>query len=496
VGPHYHPPKVSTPPAFGELNSRVTPNEPVADWWKEFHDAELSRLISAALRSNYDIQIAAVRIRASRNQRNIAAADLWPQLNGDGSYIHSRGSKNVVLPLGGVTQGNGSSSGGTASGASRTRTDAPSAAQGNANVSPSAPSIAPSPFGQGGLPGATTDLYQVGFDASWEIDVFGGKRRLVEAASAELASVSESEHAMQVSIAAEVARDYMELRGAQERLRIARENLASQTDVLQVTQSKSKVGLATDLDSIRAAAQVDATSATLSPLEADVRRLVHALSVLVGKSPNELSAELSDYRALPAIPLEVPVGLPSELLKRRADIRQAEREIAAATARIGNAQADLFPKFALIANAGLDSSTPGNLINWSSRYFLISPTVAWRIFDAGRILSNIRLQEANAQEASLEYQNTILKALREVEDALVAYASEHVRQNHLLDELKQDQQALILARQRYDKGLADFLDVLDAERAVFAAQDSVAQSTVSISTDLVALYKALGGGWH
>jgi NodT family efflux transporter outer membrane factor (OMF) lipoprotein len=345
------------------------------------------------------------------------------------------------------------------------------------------------------LPGATTDLYQTGFDASWEIDVFGGKRRQVEAATAQVQVAAESRHALQVSLAAETARDYLQLRGSQERLRIARENLAAQKDALELTRSKRSVGLASDLDVARAAAEVAATESTLGPLEAAARMGAHALSILLGQEPGSLNAELENAQAVPAAPPEVPVGLPSQLLTRRADIKEAERQIAAATARVGAARADLFPKFALIATAGLDSSSPGNLFSWDSRYFLISPTVAWRIFDAGRILSNIRLQQTGAEEATLQYRNTILVALREVEDALVNYATERSRRIHLAEEFKQDQQALDLARQQYEHGLSDFLGVLDAERSVYAAQDSLAMSDVTVSTDLVALYKALGGGW-
>jgi outer membrane protein, multidrug efflux system len=209
-----------------------------------------------------------------------------------------------------------------------------------------------------------------------------------------------------------------------------------------------------------------------------------------------LTGELSDPRPLPAVPPEVPVGLPSQLLKRRPDIKQAERQIAAANARIGSAQADLFPKFALVGSAGLDSTSAANLFDWDSRYFLISPSVTWRIFDAGRIMANIQLQRANEQEAVLQYRNTILKALREVEDALVSYATEQTRRNHLAEELKQNRQALELARKLYDQGLADFLTVLDAERNAYSTEDAVARSDEAVSTDLIALYKSLGGGWE
>jgi len=495
VGPRYQPPKYTSAPAFGELGAPVNTNEPVADWWREFHDPELDRLIDGVLRSNIDLQIAAARIRESRSQRNIAAADLFPQVDADSSYARSLGSKNVVLPLGGSSGSGGGSPKMVSRATPRAESESGGSSAGGGSLGANPLGSPPSPFGKGGLPGATTDLYQVGFDASWEIDVFGGKRRAVEAATAAAAAVAESRHALQVSLVAETARDYLELRGAQERLRIARDNLAAQNDVLTLTRSKQSVGLDTDLDVARAASEVAATESSLAPLEADARKLVHALSTLAGREPNELVPELAEAKPVPAEPPEVPVGLPSQLLKRRADIREAERQIAEANARIGVAKADLFPKFALIGSAGLDSSSAANLFNWESKYFLISPTVAWRIFDAGRIMANIHLQEANKQEAALQYRGAILKALREVEDALTGYASERVRRNHLSEELRQDQRVLELARQRYDKGLADFLIVLDAERNVLASQDAMARSEVSVATELVALYKSLGGGW-
>ena len=203
---------------------------------------------------------------------------------------------------------------------------------------------------------------------------------------------------------------------------------------------------------------------------------MHALAVLIDREPNDLSAELTVAHPITSAPPEIPVRLPSGLVRRRADVQQVESEMAASTARIGVAQSDLFPKFAFIGTAGLDSSSPGTLFNWQSRYFLISPTVAWWIFDAGRIISNIKLQKANAQEAELQYRQTVLNTLQEVEDALVAYASEHARHDHLARQVATSQQELDLAQKRYKQGLSDFLSVLDAQLTVFSVQDSLAQS--------------------
>ena len=460
----------------------------MSNWWKTFHDSELDHIIAEALQQNYDLQAAYARLRQSRFRRNIVAADLFPQVDADGGYTFSHGSKNVVLPLGG---GGGSSSG---SGKTKAQPRAASGAGSGGNDSAFDDQL--SPLGKGGLPGVDADLYQVGFDASWEIDVFGGKRRKVEAANAEVNAAADWRHALELSIVAEVARNYFQLRGTQMRLAIAETNLEDQQEVLELTKSRARSGLAADADVARAAAETATTSAEIPTLQAQIREMIHALSVLIAREPTELENELLASQPLPPLPPVIPVGLPSQLLERRPDIRAAEREIAAGNARIGSAEADLLPKFALIASAGLDSSTFNNLFDLSSRYFLISPTVTWRIFDAGRIISNIRLQKSIREEMRLKYQATVLKALQEVEDSLVNYAMERERINELETACDQNRLALQLARQRYEHGLVTFLEVLDAERMMLAAENALAQSNTSEITDLVALYKALGGDWE
>lgn len=489
VGPNYRRPDVKVAAAYHELGQTATTNPPIAAWWQTFHDPELNHLVAQVLRGNYDLKMATARIRQSRYQRNIAAADLFPEANASAGYLRARGSENIVLPLGGS---GGESSGGSSS---TKAIKAPVKAQeGGATSTPQSPPL--TVLGEGGLPGVTSDVYQAGFDASWEIDVFGGKRRSVEAASATLAATTENRRDFIVSLLAEVARDYLELRSGQERLEIARTNFASQDTIAELTRSKRKAGLATELDVARAASQAETTEATIPPLEAAVRQMIHALSILTGQEPDQLSAELQAAAPWPVTPPDIPVGLPSQLLRRRPDIRASERQLAAANARIGVAQADLFPKFALVGNAGLDSSSPGTLFNWESRYFLISPTVSWRIFDAGRVLSNVKLQKSAKEETAYQYHSTILKALGEVEDALVAYASEQTRRRQLEESARNARLAVDLARQDYDHGLVDFLNVLEAEATALKAEDLLAQSKGAVCADLVAVYKALGGGWE
>jgi multidrug efflux system outer membrane protein len=519
VGPNYEREKVSVGKNFGEANSFASTNAPESDWWKTFGDPELDKLISDALRENNNLKIASARLRQSRAQRGIAAADLFPQVDADAGYAISRGSKNMNLPLGG--SGGSSSGSGGSSGSSPVQSRAQNSADNSQNDSGNSSSQNSgtqnsssggsassggrgndsvfddqlSPFGKGGLPGHTTQIFQAGFDATWEIDIFGGKRRLVEAANADVTAAIENRRDLTITIIAEVARDYFELRGMQTRWQIAQTNLAAQNEIIRLTRARAQIGLTSQADSVRAASEAEMTAASIPPLTAATREMVHAISILLGQEPDALSDELEKFSPFPKSPPQVPVGLPSQLIERRPDIREAEARIRAANARIGNAQADLFPKFALVGNAGLDSSAPQNLFKWDSEYFLISPTVTWRIFDAGRILSNIELQKSIKRETALQYHSTILQALREVEDALVNYANERMRKNNLENAWLQNQLALQLAQSSYDHGLSNFLDVLDAERNFLSSEDELAQSDLALTTDLVALYKALGGGW-
>jgi NodT family efflux transporter outer membrane factor (OMF) lipoprotein len=512
VGPNYSRPKVDVPSGFGEISKTtsadpaaqpsraVNGSESIAQWWKRFSDPELEQFIDEALRTNYDLAIATTRIREARAQWRMDVASLFPEINADAGYSRARGSKNVKLPFGGGSGGGGASAGASGSSPQNTK----QAAANSSGTSPATEqSAGPSPFsnqltpfGKGGLPGVTSDLYQIGFDSTWELDIFGGNRRRAEAAAAEFAGAIEDRRDVLVTLVSEVARNYMELRGAQQRLGVARENLSNQQKVLELVRSQNKAGLTSRLDETRAAAQVATTAATIPPLEASARRAIHTLSILLARQPDDLSRALEQVRPLPNLPPEVPVGLPSELLRRRPDIRRAERQIAAATARVGSAKADLFPKFALTGTMGLDSTSTRNWFDWESRYFLISPTVVWPVFDAGRIVSNIRLQQATRDERVLQYRNAILTALREVEDALVIYATEQAREKSLKDALEENRLSLTLAEDQYRSGLSDFLTVLDAQRSVLASQDALAQSQQAVATELVALYKALGGGWE
>jgi NodT family efflux transporter outer membrane factor (OMF) lipoprotein len=340
------------------------------------------------------------------------------------------------------------------------------------------------------------DLYQLGFDASWEIDIFGGIRRGVEAANAELAATIENRRDVLITLVSEVARDYIELRGAQREQAIAEENLTAQQQTLQLTQDKFKAGFATDLDVARAAAEVATTASQIPSLVNQSQQMIHALGVLLGQDPASLTNELAASKAIPLPPAEVSVGLPAELLRRRPDIRRAERELAAATASVGIATAELYPRFSLSGTFAMQSTKPRSLFDYNSRTFSIGPAVDWPIFNAGRLKANIDVQNSRQRQALATYQKTVLCALQDVENALSAYSTEQIRRQALQDAVNANHTAVALATQQYERGVADFLNVLDAQRNLYSAETALAQSDETVSSNLVSLYKALGGGWE
>ncbi len=510
VGPNYTPPKPVVADGFSEVKkdqppgatSRVVPGaEVVAHWWLVFNDTELNSLIERATRENFDLQEALSRVRQARAQRAALTAALWPEANTTASYDRGHGSKNVVLPLG------GGGSGGAASQPSSSTTspsrfvsradeqDSPSAAGGSSQGG-GASGAAANPLGQGGFPGVTTNIYQIGFDASWEIDVFGGTRRAIEAANAGIAAAEETERGVLVSICAEIASTYMDLRSTQQRLQIARDHLANQRQALDLVQAKFKTGFAIDLDVAQQRTQVAQTEATIPALEVNEREDCHTLAFLIGAPPDMLTSELEPTVALPSVPPEIPIGVPSDLLRRRPDIRAAERELALATAQVGVATADFFPKFNLMGSFGFDSSEPKHLADWGSHYYSVTPGISWPILDWGRIRANVRLETERQQEAFVAYHKAVAQALKDVEDALVRYQTEHVRRGFLAIAADSSRQARELAQQRYTHGVADILTTLETQQTMLAADDALAQSDAAVRRDLVGLYKALGGGWE
>jgi multidrug efflux system outer membrane protein len=454
VGPDYAAPKPSVPASFAEAQGR-TPGPvsaaPFVDeaWWKNFEDSALDDLVAQALKSAPDLAEAQARVREARALQGIAGAGRYPIADATSEYTRNLGSDNV-----------------------------------------------PTGVPPGGLgPGIHSNLWQAGFDASWEIDIFGGIRRNIEAADANYQAVAEDRADVTLTLLAEVARDYIELRGAQRRIEVAQKNLAIERDLRALTQSLLAAGLAPQQDWLRAEAQVRDIEAAIPEFETDERAAGYRIAALIGRPFAEVSTELSVARPIPQSASEAPVGLPSDLLKRRPDVRAAERRIAAANARIGVAQADLYPHFSLTGLAGLESLYFSSFGNGSSGYYQIGPGVTWRIFDAGRIRFEVQAESARTAAATAAYERTVLDAFRDVETALVSYANIKVRRNELAAESAADAQATDIAKLLYKRGVESFLPVLDAERSLYAADDALAVSERDSAIALIALYKSLGGGW-
>lgn len=457
VGPNYHAPDIESPPAYGELEA---PSEScgklpdaegcapdrAARWWMVFKDPQLTTLVDWAVATNLDLRQAALRIQQARALRTINAAALWPNAMAQASYAHSRTSANGV--------------------------------------------------GSAAVLGQSLDLYQVGFDAAWELDVFGGNRRAVEAAEALVQASELNWAAVLVTLLGEVGGDYVNYRSLQQRILIANHNVKTQQDTLALTRRLFAAGLATDLDVARAESQVATTESTIPLFTAQAHKTMHALGVLLGQPPMVLAPELASVAPIPLGPAIVEVGIPSELLLRRPDLRRSERQLAAATASIGVAVRDLYPRFFVTGFGALQSISGSSLFDWASRAGSIGPSISWIAFDAGLTRATISLRTAQEQELLAAYRSVVLQAFQEVEDALVAYDQDQKRRDDLARATDSNQRAADLAVRLYAQGLTDFLSVLQAQFNLFASQDALAQSERDIALDLVALYKALGGGWQ
>ena len=453
VGPDFKSPDMPVPAEWAGPPPlpAVTPAEKdLANWWTVFDDKMMQSLIQQAVESNLDLKLAEARVRQARAARGVAGSFLGPTVDAKASYQRSEAS---VSP----TTSTGRSTGDTVS--------------------------------------VTTDQYFAGFDAAWELDIFGGVRRGIEAADADLRATMEARRDVLVTLTAEVARNYIDLRAFQERISIARQNLEAQKHSAKLTRQRFEGGFASGLDVANAEAQVATTAALIPSLEASARQTIYNLSVLLGREPAALVQELAPELAVPIAPPSAPLGVPSELLRRRPDIRQAEAAVHAATARIGVAVADLYPRFMITGSVGVRSSELGSWLDWSSRLWNIGPSVSWRVFDMGRVRSDIAQREALQEQTLITFQKTVLTALQEVEDALISLDKEQERRKALADAVAFNRKAVDLSIKLYTEGQTDFLNVLQAQRSLFITEEALAQSTRTLSTNLVALYKALGGGW-
>jgi multidrug efflux system outer membrane protein len=447
VGPDYRRPEVATSDQFvGVEGAKFSSAEVEREFWKAFNDQQLNEIIERALAANHDIRIATARLRVARALRGETKLDLAPTVQASAGYTKARASDRQLAPLPNVDR--------------------------------------------------NQDFYDSGFDAFWELDFFGRVRRQVEASSAEVQSAEASVYATQVSVTAEVARNYFELRGAQQQLAVAQRNAENQGETVRITTARLDAGRGTQLDASRAQAQLSATLATIPDLEAAVTRSMLRLGVLTGQSPEALLPQLSAAKPLPELPNAHDIGTPEQLLRRRPDIRVAERDLAAATAEIGVAVGDLFPRITFLGSWGFNAVKSSDLGNAGSESFSFGPSISWAAFDLGRVRQRIRQREAATDRALARYEQTVLQALEETDASLTAYSKAIVKEQHLQASASASLEAAKLARARYESGVADFLQVLDAERTALAAEDQLARSETQTATALLATYKALGGGFR
>jgi outer membrane protein, multidrug efflux system len=423
---------------------------PNAVWWNSFRDEELTRLIHLAVANNLDLRLAAARVDEARAARGVAKSAFYPSVGLTTSAERARERVPVFNP--------------------------------GTNTAAFHP--------------VELNNFQVGFDSAWEIDVFGRIRNEVKAASANVRSAEENRRDVLLALLGEVARSYADLRGFQLRLEIAQNNIETQEDTVHLTQARAAAGLATQLDVSRAVAELETTNAVVPSLRSAISASIHRISVLVGQEPGALQRELEASAPVPVVPPEVPVGLPSDLLKRRPDVRRADDEIAAAAANVKAAKADYFPKFTLFGSAGRQATQLHDLSLSLGNFFAVGPAISLPIFTGGRIHSNIAVQNARWKQTQLLYRSTVLTSLEETENALVNYSEEQERRDRLQAAVSQSQTALELSRELYRSGLGDFLAVLDAQRQLYGNEDLLAQSQTAVTTNLIALYKALGGGWE
>ncbi|WP_460418190.1 efflux transporter outer membrane subunit [Pseudomonas sp. microsymbiont 2] len=453
LGPDFHKPAPSAPATWPELQEKAAPSQPQstpleARWWETFHDAQLTALIQRAVDRNLDLQIATSRLMQSRALRMSIASAQYPSVDVNAGYSRARNSAEGLSD----------------------------------------------PSGKGGK--SAFNLWQGDFVAAWELDLWGRVRREVEAADASVEVAENDRQGVLLSLLAETASTYIQLRSVQSTLGVVRENLDVSRHSLRLSQMRLNDGVATNLDVAQAAAQVAAVEARLPTLEERQAQLINALSLLVAEPPRSLQRELLTPGELPRTAQRFAMGLPSELAERRPDIRQAEARLHAATASIGVAKANFYPSIRLSGSAGFQSMQLSDFGNWDARRFAIGPQLNLPIFEGGRLKGVLELREAQQQQAALQYQQTVLRAWHEVDDVLRQYNASQLRRDLLEEAVRQSRVALDNAKRQYVEGAVDFLNVLTVQSALLANQEQWVQSSAATSLSMVGLYKSLGGGWQ
>lgn len=445
VGPDYQPPDPGLPRAWHAGQSMpVSAGKSTTDlarWWTQFEDPQLDWLIEQALAGSLDLKLAQARLQQARASRHLSEAGLYPTVTASAGGTHSKSSAAIS-------------------------------------------------------PQSARTLYDSGFDAAWELDVFGGTRRAIEAANADLAASQAALDNTRVSLVAEVARNYIALRSYQSRIAIARDNLASQSETLQITEWRYQAGLARANEVEQARTSREQTRAGIPDLEILLAAAENRLAVLLGRNPGELHDKLAETKPLPAIPEAIATGIPADVLRQRPDLIAAERTLAAETARVGQKLAQRFPSLALSGSFGWQAYSFAALGGTGTVARALGGTLAATLFDGGRLRSQVAVQGAVQEQALVSYQSSVLAALEDVENALKNYAASRERFDARRAAAASARNAAELSRNLYQSGLADFQQVLDTQRTQLSAEDSLATADASLRTSLITLYKALGGGWE
>jgi NodT family efflux transporter outer membrane factor (OMF) lipoprotein len=446
VGPGHHPPATARSaqwqtPLRGGLADEPIDRKVLSHWWHLLNDPLLSKLIDQAVTENLDLKEARSRVREARARRGSAETGLFPHVDASGQMTQLKGSKETGA-------------------------------------------------------GTVRSLFTAGFDAGWEVDFFGGVRRSIEAADADIQAAQANLRDVRVTLAAEVGLNYVEMRTYQARLIMAEDNLKAQEDMYDLIRQRFEAALSDALSMEQARYNVENTRSQIPSLRSGLEASKNRIEVLLGKIPGQLRAELTPVAPIPVTPPRVAVGIPADCIRQRPDVRRAEWELAAQTARIGVATADLYPKFSLLGSIGIETLTIAGVASSDDLIYRIGPQFSWRVFDAGAIRRNIQIQSALQEQALARYESVVLKALEEVENALKAYAEEQNRRDALIQASQAADKAMTHAQEKFRAGLIAFYDVLDAQRSLLSFEDQLAQSEGTVTADLIALYKALGGGWE
>ena len=458
VGPNYHAPKIVAPAAFvadptpgAAVSAPTSAPIDLASWWHAFNDPELDSLIDRAIRANPDLEIALTRLQEVRTGEAVLVGNVLPMVAA-------------------------SAAAGRGTGSDMTRAGAASALRAADNK------------------GSLAQIEQVaGFAATWELDLFGGDRRAIEAGMYDIEAAAAARNAVLISIVSDVARNYVDLRGLQLRLAILRDNIATAEQSRDFEQARFDRGLTNELDFQLASRELATLQAELPPLQSEIQAAQYDIAVLLGQYPEDLAAELTKPGTLPILPERIEAGLPLDLLRRRPDVHQAERQLAAATARIGVATANLFPHVMLSGGLGTQSAGIGAQ---GSHIWAFGPSVYWPLLDFGGLDALVGVADLQAHERFVVYKKTVVEAVQDADTAIANFQAQEQRLKSLTDAIDASQRAVELAQQRYERGLTDFLNVVDAERQQYNLEDQYTASQQSAADAFIYLYKALGGGWE